>query len=67
MTGISVRAVVEQRGVDVAFDVAGGEVLAVLGPNGAGKSTILHVIAGLVRPDEGVVPAPYTHPRAHET
>lgn len=55
MTGISVRAVVEQRGVDVAFDVAGGEVLAVLGPNGAGKSTILHVIAGLVRPDEGVV------------
>ncbi|WP_371259168.1 sulfate/molybdate ABC transporter ATP-binding protein [Mycobacterium sp. GA-1285] len=55
MTGISVRAVVEQRGVDVAFDVDAGEVLAVLGPNGAGKSTILHVIAGLVRPDAGVV------------
>ncbi|MGV0607464.1 sulfate/molybdate ABC transporter ATP-binding protein [Mycolicibacterium sp. XJ1904] len=57
MTGISLRAVVGQRGVDVAFDVAGGEVLAVLGPNGAGKSTILHVIAGLVRPDDGVVRA----------
>lgn len=55
MTGIRVRAVVEQRGVDVAFDVGGGEVLAVLGPNGAGKSTILHVIAGLVRPDDGLV------------
>jgi molybdate transport system ATP-binding protein len=25
------------------------------GPNGAGKSTALHVIAGLLRPDEGVV------------
>ncbi|KUH68743.1 molybdenum ABC transporter ATP-binding protein [Mycolicibacterium novocastrense] len=55
MTGVSVRAVVEQRGVDVAFDVGAGEVLAVLGPNGAGKSTILHVIAGLVRPDDGLV------------
>ncbi|EUA35562.1 molybdate ABC superfamily ATP binding cassette transporter, ABC protein [Mycobacterium xenopi 3993] len=35
------------------FSVEPGEVLAVLGPNGAGKSTALHVIAGLVRPDEG--------------
>ena len=32
-----------------------GEVLALLGANGAGKSTAVHVIAGLVRPDEGVV------------
>ncbi|MGE2691586.1 sulfate/molybdate ABC transporter ATP-binding protein [Mycolicibacterium pulveris] len=55
MTGISVRAVVENRGVDVEFEVAAGEVLAVLGPNGAGKSTSLHVIAGLVRPDHGAV------------
>lgn len=55
MTGVSLRAVVERRGIDVAFDVAAGEVLAVLGPNGAGKSTTLHVIAGLVRPDDGVV------------
>ena len=49
------RAVVENRGVDIEFVVDAGEVLAVLGPNGAGKSTALHVIAGLVRPDHGVV------------
>ena len=49
------RAVVAERGVDVEFSVAAGEVLAVLGPNGAGKSTALHVIAGLVPPDEGFV------------
>ena len=49
------RAVVENRGVDIEFAVSAGEVLAVLGPNGAGKSTTLHVIAGLVRPDDGVV------------
>ncbi|HKV19942.1 MAG TPA: ATP-binding cassette domain-containing protein, partial [Mycobacterium sp.] len=30
-------------------------MLAILGPNGAGKSTVLHAIAGLVRPDPGVV------------
>lgn len=49
------QAVVENRGVDAEFEVAAGEVLAILGPNGAGKSTALHVIAGLVRPDVGVV------------
>ncbi|SEH78528.1 molybdate transport system ATP-binding protein [Mycolicibacterium rutilum] len=46
---------VESRGIEAAFDVAAGAVLAVLGPNGAGKSTLLHVIAGLLRPDAGVV------------
>ena len=55
MTDVSVQAIVETRGVDVEFAVAAGEVLAVLGPNGAGKSTALHVIAGLVQPDTGVV------------
>lgn len=57
MTGLAVQAVVASRDVDVEFTVAAGEVLAVLGPNGAGKSTTLHVIAGLVRPDRGVVSA----------
>src|SRR6185503_4667753 len=55
MTGIEVRAVVESRGLDLEFNVAAGEVLAILGPNGSGKSTTLHVIAGLVRPDRGHV------------
>jgi molybdate transport system ATP-binding protein len=52
---LQLRAVVADRQLDVEFSVSPGEVLAVLGPNGAGKSTALHVIAGLVRPDEGVV------------
>ena len=55
MSGVELQAVVESRCVDVEFTVAPGEVLAVLGPNGAGKSTVLHVIAGLVRPDAGSV------------
>jgi molybdate transport system ATP-binding protein len=55
VSGIDMRAVVESRCLDVSLSVAPGEVLAVLGPNGAGKSTVLHVIAGLVRPDSGTV------------
>lgn len=52
---MQVRAVVADRGVDIEFSTAAGEVLAILGPNGAGKSTALHTIAGLVRPDPGLV------------
>ncbi|OMC07731.1 sulfate/molybdate ABC transporter ATP-binding protein [Mycobacterium sp. SP-6446] len=55
MSELQLRAVVANRLLGVEFSVSAGEVLAVLGPNGAGKSTALHVIAGLVRPDEGVV------------
>ncbi|GAB3031936.1 sulfate/molybdate ABC transporter ATP-binding protein [Mycobacterium bourgelatii] len=55
MGELQLRAVVADRNVDVEFSVSPGEVLAVLGPNGAGKSTALHVIAGLVRPDTGMV------------
>ena len=55
MTELQFGATVAERGFDVAFEVAAGEVLAILGPNGAGKSTTLHVIAGLLSPDTGVV------------
>jgi len=55
VTGLHVRAAVAARGLAVEFDVGPGEVLALLGPNGAGKSTTLHVVAGLLRPDDGLV------------
>jgi ABC-2 type transport system ATP-binding protein len=40
---------------DVSLQIQAGEVLAFLGPNGAGKTTTIKMIAGLVRPDNGVV------------
>ena len=45
-----------QRAVaDVSFALAGGECLALFGPNGAGKTTILRLLAGLLKPDAGLV------------
>ncbi len=38
-----------------AFAARGGEVVALLGPNGAGKSTAFLCIAGLLRPDAGML------------
>ena len=45
------RAVVE----DVNLSVAQGQVTCLLGPSGCGKSTTLRMIAGVERPDAGVI------------
>jgi molybdate transport system ATP-binding protein len=47
------RAVLSERGLDVAFHVPEGGRLAILGPNGAGKSSVLSILAGTLVPDEG--------------
>ncbi|GAB7037716.1 MULTISPECIES: zinc ABC transporter ATP-binding protein AztA [Catenuloplanes] len=41
------------HGVNLRVEPA--SMLAVTGPNGSGKSTLLHLLAGVVRPSEGVV------------
>lgn len=39
----------------LTLSVSEGEVFGLLGPNGAGKTTTIHILCGLVRPDEGDV------------
>lgn len=41
--------------VDVAIDVAEGEVVAIVGESGSGKTTLLRVLSGQMAPDAGTV------------
>lgn len=41
--------------MNVSLKLTSGEALVLTGPNGSGKSTLLRVIAGLLRPESGVV------------
>ena len=43
--------------LDVAFECAAGEMLAIVGPSGSGKTTVLRAIAGLYAPESGQVRA----------
>jgi putative ABC transport system ATP-binding protein len=40
---------------DITFDIAGNEFLALMGPSGSGKSTLLNLIAGIDKPDSGII------------
>jgi iron complex transport system ATP-binding protein len=40
---------------DISFEVRAGTFLAIVGPNGVGKSTLLNILAGLLKPQSGVI------------
>jgi len=40
---------------DITLDIASGEFVALMGPSGSGKSTLLNLIAGIDKPDAGIL------------
>jgi iron(III) transport system ATP-binding protein len=62
MTTLEVRNLVKHfRGTpqsavnNISFELSNSEILALVGPSGCGKTTTLRIIAGLERPDSGIV------------
>jgi iron complex transport system ATP-binding protein len=39
----------------LSLEIPPGTITAILGPNGSGKTTLMHLILGLLSPDEGVI------------
>jgi len=62
MTTLEVRNLIKKfRGSersavnDISFELGADEILALVGPSGCGKTTTLRLIAGLERPDSGII------------
>ncbi|MGL4305862.1 MAG: sulfate/molybdate ABC transporter ATP-binding protein [Mycobacteriaceae bacterium] len=55
MNGLQVDLQYAARHLDLKFSVEKGKTLALFGPNGAGKSTVLSIIAGILKPDSGII------------
>ena len=55
MRGISKSFGAVRALTSVSLTVHAGEVVALVGDNGAGKSTLVNVLAGVFRPDAGII------------
>ncbi|MFV0252798.1 MAG: ATP-binding cassette domain-containing protein [Beutenbergiaceae bacterium] len=55
MHGIGRRYGAVEALTDVEMSVRAGEVVAIVGDNAAGKSTLAKVVAGVLRPDAGLI------------
>ena len=40
---------------DITLNIAAGDFTALMGPSGSGKSTLLNLIAGIDKPDDGIL------------
>lgn len=52
---ISIKKKLPHFDLDVSFSCQESRLLVLVGPSGAGKTTIIRILAGLDRPDEGLI------------
>lgn len=52
---VDIRKKLANFTLDISLFCPSGTIKAIVGPSGAGKSTLIRIIAGLERPDEGVI------------
>ncbi|MFK0166402.1 ABC transporter ATP-binding protein [Rhizobium sp. NPDC090279] len=60
MTNVKVQSVAKSFGAtpvltDITTEFGEGSFTSLLGPSGSGKTTLLRIVAGFIRPDQGVV------------
>jgi ABC-type sulfate/molybdate transport systems ATPase subunit len=55
MLEIDVKKKLRDFDLEVILRVAEGEILMLVGDNGCGKTTLLNLIAGLIKPDAGMI------------
>lgn len=55
MLEVDVRKRLRDFDLDVKLSIFEGEILMLVGDNGCGKTTLLNLIAGLLKPDEGMI------------
>ena len=53
--GVSLRRGGRPVLTDISFRIDARELVGLIGPNGGGKTTLLHIILGVLRPDQGEV------------
>ena len=56
--GLGIRRGERQLFADLSLVVAAGQVALLTGPNGTGKTTLLMALAGIVRPESGIIAFP---------
>lgn len=52
---LSIKKKLKYFNIDISFSCPDNRILVIIGPSGSGKTTIIRMLAGLEKPDEGII------------